>query len=133
MSRRDGDVTRCTFVVESKHRSCNRHRVAGTPFCGLHAPATSEQDRLARAPSATLFTPSPHGGRIQVPCPLDPTHTVRASALKSHIPRCKAAMRRRAAALAAKVRPSVAAAVTPASAPGRRRSPRLSHRSATWA
>ena len=62
---RQEDWARCMFWVKNKHRYCKGQRLPDTSFCGTHKPS---DDRI--------------------PCPLDPSHTVRSSDLEKHLKIC---------------------------------------------
>ena len=60
-------VRKCAFVLKMKHRTCNLPARAGSLYCATHDPAATDR----------------------VPCPKDPSHSVRASQLERHLKRCK--------------------------------------------
>jgi len=62
---------RCTFYIVLRQRTCKFEVRAGSaePFCEYHS--TVDADGVRR-----------------VPCPVDPSHTVRENQLSKHVPRC---------------------------------------------
>ena len=70
---RGEDWTRCMCFMEKKGRYCCMPRLDGIMYCGIHNP-----------------------NQKRVPCPLDPTHTVRESELKAHLKKCPTFQKMRA-------------------------------------
>ena len=94
----DPDWTKCTFWLPKKHRHCSMMRKPGSQRCGEHqgggdaggdAGGGAGGDAAA-ATGCAHATPACANCQVEprVPCPHDPTHTVKASGLQRHLKAC---------------------------------------------
>lgn len=79
-----GAWTQCQFFMARKQRYCNVQRSPGSVFCGNHRPESEAAPRRVRKLSGST------GGSERIPCPADPSHTVYACDLATHLKICNA-------------------------------------------
>ena len=63
-------IVTCSFFMPRKNRCCKFQAVKGFQFCGNHLHGATGQ------------------GNAMIPCPIDPTHSIQASKLESHVVKC---------------------------------------------
>lgn len=73
--------TQCKQWLQRKRRFCNMGRVPGLEFCGVHV--NEGQGRAGPTPR--------HQNPRRIPCPVDPSHTIFESSLKTHVKICNRA------------------------------------------
>lgn len=94
----------CMFWIWRKRRFCKHEQLSGGTLCGLHAalpagelargaPPPEAQSAVASANAqGSAYAGSVPPGKRQVPCPVDPSHTVAQGRLSRHVKRCREVM-----------------------------------------
>ena len=93
--------TQCMFFLTRKRRFCNMARCKGHDFCGVHVNGgvsglrgmTGDGDDSGGSSGGAAKGDTTNLERVS--CPLDPSHSVYASALASHLKVCNAAKAKR--------------------------------------
>lgn len=83
---------RCQRFLKHKNRCCQALRAPGTDLCPIHLAEKRQAEALVRSATAA---DQPDSSRAdgeadddRIPCPINPAHTVRASALSGHLHVC---------------------------------------------